>query len=41
MKAIYEFYWDCGRMGNVTGTFVAKKKMLRNLSVKQFTLVKF
>lgn len=26
MKAIYEFYWDCGRMGNVTGTFVAKKE---------------
>lgn len=26
MKAIYEFYWDYGRMGNVSGTFVADKE---------------
>lgn len=23
MKGIYEFYWDCGRMGDVSGTFIA------------------
>lgn len=23
MKAIYEFYWDCGSMGDVEGLFVA------------------
>lgn len=23
MKGIYSFYWDCGRMGNVAGMFVA------------------
>jgi len=23
MKAIYEFYWDCGRMGDLTGLFIA------------------
>lgn len=23
MKAIYEFYWDCGRMGELTGLFIA------------------
>lgn len=25
MKGIYEFYWDCGRMGEVSGTFIANK----------------
>ena len=25
MKAIYEFYWDCGRQGEVLGTFIANK----------------
>jgi hypothetical protein len=23
MKGIYKFYWDCGRMGYVSGVFVA------------------
>lgn len=23
MKGIYSFYWDCGRLGNVSGMFVA------------------
>ena len=26
MKAIYEFYWDCGRQGDVSGTFIANKE---------------
>lgn len=25
MKAIYEFHWDCGRMGDVDGMFIAEK----------------
>ncbi len=24
MKKLYKFYWDCGRMGDVTGLFVAE-----------------
>lgn len=23
MKKVYKFFWDCGRMGNVEGIFVA------------------
>lgn len=23
MKGIYEFYWDCGRQGNLSSTFIA------------------
>lgn len=26
MKAIYEFYWDCRRMGSVEGLFIAEKE---------------
>ena len=25
MKAIYRFLWDCGRMGNLHGLFIANK----------------
>lgn len=25
MKAVYKFFWDCGRMGEVEGVFVAEK----------------
>ena len=25
MKAIYEFYWDCGRMGDLDGLFIAEQ----------------
>lgn len=25
MKAIYEFNWDCGRMGGLDGIFIAEK----------------
>jgi len=28
MKAIYEFEWDCGRMGTVQGIFIAEKSMV-------------
>jgi len=26
MKNLYQFYWDCGRMGSVEGLFVADDK---------------
>lgn len=26
MLAIYEFFWDCGRSGNVEGLFIADKE---------------
>ncbi len=25
MKKIYEFYWDCGRMGDLDGMFIAEE----------------
>lgn len=28
MKAIYKFYWDCGRNGDVTGVFVSEKEQI-------------
>ncbi|ALM62067.1 hypothetical protein AXI64_gp075 [Vibrio phage qdvp001] len=31
MKAIYEFYWDCGRMGCVKGLFIADKDEVEKL----------
>lgn len=30
MKAIYTFFWDCGRMGSVEGLFVANKDDIEN-----------
>lgn len=29
MEAIYKFYWDCGRMGEVTGVFVADQEVVQ------------
>lgn len=26
MKVIYEFFWDCGRMGDLEGIFIAEEK---------------
>lgn len=34
-KAIYEFHWDCGRMGDLGCTFVAKKSDVENLIGKE------
>lgn len=31
MKAIYEFYWNCGRMGDVSATFVETKENVAKL----------
>lgn len=30
MLGIYEFHWDCGRMGDVEGLFVAAKEDVAN-----------
>lgn len=30
MLGIYEFHWDCGRMGDVEGLFVADKEDVSN-----------
>ena len=35
MKAIYSFYWDCGRMGNVDGLFIADKDTVEKAIGKQ------
>lgn len=29
MKALYQFYWDCGRMGGVEGLFIAEPSEVR------------
>lgn len=31
MKKLYEFYWDCGRMGSLTGIFTAEEESLQEL----------
>lgn len=35
MLAIYEFYWDCGRQGNVSGLFVADKDEVKSFIGKE------
>lgn len=35
MKGIYEFYWDVGRMGSVSGTFIADSDMIDKAIGKQ------
>lgn len=29
MKKLYEFFWDCGRMGNLTGLFIAEEDEIK------------
>lgn len=29
MKALFKFYWDCGRMGDLDGLFVANKEEVK------------
>ena len=31
MKAIYEFFWDCGRMGELSGLFIAETSEVEKL----------
>ena len=31
MKAIYEFFWDCGRMGEISGLFTANTSEVEKL----------
>lgn len=35
MKKLYEFYWDCGRMGNLQGLFVAEESEIKNIIGKE------
>jgi hypothetical protein len=35
MKGIYEFFWDCGRMGEVGGTFIADSNLVDKAIGKQ------
>ncbi len=35
MKKLYKFYWDCGRMGNVKGLFVATPEEIEEAMGKQ------
>lgn len=34
MKGIYEFFWDCGRMGELSGTFIADSKDITKIQGK-------
>lgn len=34
-RAIYEFYWDCGRMGNLEGLFTADSDDVEKLIGKE------
>lgn len=31
MKGLYKFFWNCGRMGDLEGVFVAEEKDVENL----------
>ena len=35
MKGIYEFYWDCGRQGDLSGIFVTNKASVAKLIGKE------
>ena len=35
MKGIYEFYWDCGRSGDLSGIFVADKASVERIIGKE------
>ena len=35
MKVIVEFFWDCGRMGDVSGLFICDKQDLENIQGKK------
>lgn len=43
MKAAYKLHYDCGRMGELTGLFIAKKEDVDKLlnQKKKFISVKF
>ena len=35
MKKLYKFYWDCGRMGELEGLFVAESDEIKELMGKE------
>lgn len=35
MKVIVEFFWDCGRMGDLSGLFICDKQDLKSIEGKE------
>ena len=35
MKGLYHFLWDCGKMGVISGMFIATSKEVKNLIGKE------
>jgi len=35
MKVIVEFFWDCGRMGDLSGLFICEKEDLKTIEGKE------
>lgn len=35
MKKLYSFYWDCGRMGNLQGLFIAEESEVQKILGKE------
>ena len=35
MKKLYSFYWDCGRMGNLQGLFIAEESEVQKILSKE------
>lgn len=35
MKKLYSFYWDCGRMGNLQGLFIAEQSEVDKILGKE------
>ena len=35
MNKLYKFHWDCGRMGNLDGVFIAEPKEIEALIGKE------
>ena len=35
MKGLYEFYWECGRQGDLTGVFIADSESVAALLDKE------
>ena len=38
MKMLYEFYWDCGRMGEIHGMFIADEKDVEKIKGEEIYL---
>ena len=38
MKKLYEFYWNCGRAGEIEGLFIAEEESIKSLVGEQIDL---